>query len=106
HGRILAVDMARARSLPGVHTIITAADLPRPLPTVNIRLQPMPSLVPFHQPVLASEKVRYVGEPVAVVLADSPARAEDAASAIALELEPLLPVTNRAESCAGKSLLH
>ena len=106
HGRIVAIDTTRARSLPGVHRIITAADLPRPLPTVNIRLQPMPSLVPFHQPVLASEKVRYVGEPVAVVLADSAARAEDAAAAIGLDIEPLLPVTTRAESCAGTPLLH
>ncbi len=49
----------------------SAPDLPRPIPTVNIRLQPMPSLVPFHQPVLAETTVRYVGEPIAVVLADS-----------------------------------
>src|ERR1051326_9632386 len=35
HGRILGIDTTRARALPGVHTIITAADLPRPLPTVN-----------------------------------------------------------------------
>jgi len=106
HGRILAIDTARARRFPGVHAIITAADLPRPIPTVNIRLQPMPSLVPFHQPVLALDKVRYVGEPVAVVLADSAARAEDAAAAIVLDLEPLVPVTNRYDSCADASLIH
>lgn len=106
HGRIVAIDTARAREAPGVHSIVTAADLPRPMPTVNIRLQPMPSLVPFHQPVLASEKVRYVGEPVALVLADSAARAEDAAAEIALDIEALPPVTNRDESCAGKSLIH
>ncbi len=106
HGRILAIDTARALSLPGVHSIITAADLPRPFPTVNIRLQPMPSLVPFHQPVLAYEKVRYVGEPIAVVLASSPGRAEDAAAAIGLDIEALTPVTTRAESCADQALVH
>ena len=106
HGRILTIDTARALSLPGVHSIITAADLPRPFPTVNIRLQPMPSLVPFHQPVLAYEKVRYVGEPIAVVLASSPGRAEDAAAAIGLDIEALTPVTTRAESCADQALVH
>jgi len=106
HGRIAAIDTARALSLPGVHSIITAADLPRPFPTVNIRLQPMPSLVPFHQPVLAYEKVRYVGEPIAVVLASSPGRAEDAAAAIGLDIEALPPVTTRAESCANQALVH
>ena len=105
HGRIKSIDTKRARALPGVHSVITAADLPRPLPVVNIRLQPMPSLVPFHQPVLASEKVRYVGEPIAVVLADSAARAEDAAGAIELDIEPLPAVIDRYASCADKTLL-
>ena len=45
--------------------------------------------MPFEQPVIARAKVRYVGEPVAVVLADSAALAEDALDAIALDIEPL-----------------
>ena len=105
HGRIKAVDSAAARHLPGVHTVITASDLPRPMPSVNIRLQPLPSLVPFHQPVLAHDKVRYVGEPVAVVLAESAALAEDAGRAIGLDIEPLPVVIDRYESCADKTLL-
>ena len=105
HGRIKAVDSAAARNLPGVHTVIIAADLPNPMPTVNIRLQPMPSLVPFHQPVLAHDKVRYVGEPIAVVLAESAALAEDAGRAIGLDIEPLPVVIDRYESCADKTLL-
>jgi carbon-monoxide dehydrogenase large subunit len=105
HGRINAIGTARARSIPGVHAVMTASDLPRPIPTVNIRLQPMPSLVPFHQPVLASEKVRYVGEPIAVVLADSMALAEDAAGAVDLDIEPLPAITDRYASCADETLI-
>jgi len=105
HGRIRAIDTGTALGLPGVHAIIIAADLPRPIPTVNIRLQPMPSLVPFHQPVLASDKVRYVGEPVALVLAESVGLAEDAAALINLDIEALPAVTDRHASCADKTLL-
>ena len=79
HGRIRSIDTKPALRMPGVHSVITAADIGSPVPTVNIRLQPMPSLVPFQQPVMAHGKVRYVGEPIALVLADSVAMAEDAA---------------------------
>jgi len=105
HGRISSIDTSAALRLPGVHAAIAAADLPRPIPAVNIRLQPMPSLVPFHQPVLAHDKVRYVGEPVAVVLADSAALAEDAAGLIDLEIEPFPAIIDRYASCADKTLL-
>src|SRR6195256_6062579 len=105
HGRIKSIDTRPALDLPGVHAVITAPDLPLPIPTVNIRLQPLPSLVPFHQPVLAHDKVRYVGEPIAVVLAESAALAEDAAGAIRLDIEPLPVVIDRYESCADKTLL-
>jgi len=105
HGRVRSIETAEALRLPGVHAVITAADIGSPVPTVNIRLQPMPSLIPFQQPVIAHGKVRYVGEPVALVLADSFARAEDAANAVNLDIEPLPAVTNRRESDANTSLL-
>jgi carbon-monoxide dehydrogenase large subunit len=105
HGRLSAIRPHAALAMLGVHSVITAADLPRPIPAVNIRLQPMPSLLPFHQPVLASDKVRYVGEPVAVVLAASAALAEDAAAAIELDILPLPAITDRNASCADKTLL-
>ncbi|HXJ00152.1 MAG TPA: xanthine dehydrogenase family protein molybdopterin-binding subunit [Micropepsaceae bacterium] len=105
HGRIRSIGTEPACAMAGVHAVITGADLPKPVPTVNIRLQPMASLVPFQQPVLASEKVRYVGEPVALVLAESAACAEDAARMIELDIEPLPAVTDRRESCANKALL-
>jgi carbon-monoxide dehydrogenase large subunit len=105
HGRIKSIATAPALRLPGVHAVITAADVGSPVPTVNIRLQPMPSLVPFQQPVIAHGKVRYVGEPLALILADSVAVAEDAANAIDLDIEPLRAITKRRESDANETLL-
>ena len=105
HGRIRSVDTKQACAIPGVHAVITAAEIGTPVPTVNIRLQPMPSLIPFQQPVIAHGKVRYAGEPIAVVLADTVAIAEDAAAAIDLDLEALPAVISGHESIAGKSLL-
>ena len=105
HGRLKRISVQPALKIPGVHAVIVASDLPHPIPSVDIRLQPMPSLVPFHQPVLAGEVVRYAGEPIAVLLADSAAVAEDAAAAVAVEIEALPAVTGIEESRGGKSLL-
>ncbi|HEX9466575.1 MAG TPA: xanthine dehydrogenase family protein molybdopterin-binding subunit [Alphaproteobacteria bacterium] len=105
HGRIKSIDAKPALAVPGVHAVLTAKDIGDPVPTINIRLQPLPQLVPFHQPVLAHDKVRYVGEPIAVVLAESPAIAEDALDAIAVDIEPLPAVADRFASSADKTLL-
>ena len=59
-----------------------------------MRLQPLPEFKPFEQPVIADKKVRYVGEPMAVVLADSVAIGEDALEAIEVEIEPLPAVAD------------
>src|ERR1700726_2772646 len=81
HGRIRSIDVSRAqKKVPGVHTVITAADLGNPTPLVPMRLQPMPEFEAFGQPVMARDKVRYVGEALAMVLADSAGVAEDALS--------------------------
>ena len=105
HGHIRSIDTAAALRMPDVHSIITAADLGLPVPTVTIRLQPMPSLVPFQQPVMAHGKVRYVGEPLALVLADSVAVAEDAANAIEVDIDPLPAITDRHQSARDETLL-
>ena len=105
HGRIRRIDTQNALRMPGVDAVVTASDLPQPIATVDIRLQPMPSLVPFHQPVLAQHVVRYTGEPLAVVLADSAALAEDAAAAVDVEFEALPPVIAIDDSRLGRSLL-
>jgi carbon-monoxide dehydrogenase large subunit len=95
HGRIRSIDVRRAKALPGVHAVITAAELGTPLPIVPMRLQPMPEFEPFAQPVMARDKVRYVGEALALVLADSAGIAEDALGAIDVDIDPLPAVWNR-----------
>src|SRR5262245_3965609 len=105
HGLIKSIDVNPALRLSGVHSVITASDLDWPVPTVTIRLQPMPSLVPFQQPVMAHGKVRYVGEPLALVLADSVAIAEDASAAVEVDIDPLPAITDRHASARNETLL-
>jgi carbon-monoxide dehydrogenase large subunit len=105
HGQIRSIDAAAALALRGVHTVITAAGMGGTVPRIPIRLQPLPILEPFHQPVIADKKVRYVGEPIAVVLADSAAIAEDAVDAICLDMESLPAVTDRHAAAKGEALL-
>src|SRR5438067_6998893 len=91
HGRIQRLATDKARRLPGVHAVLSAADVAKggPVPTIPLRLAPLPELVPYEQPVIAAQAVNYVGEPIALVIADTPALAEDALEAIELEIEPL-----------------
>ena len=105
HGRVRSIDTAPALALPGVRRVITAADMGGAVPRIPIRLQPLPELEPFHQPVIADRKVRYVGEPVAVVLADSPAIAEDALDLIRVDIVALPAVADRREAAKNETLL-
>jgi carbon-monoxide dehydrogenase large subunit len=105
HGRIRSIDVSRARDLPGVHLVITAADLGNPTPRVPMRLQPMPEFEAFGQPVMARDKVRYVGEALALVLADSAAVAEDALGVIEVDIEPLPAVWNWQIAAKNQTLL-
>jgi len=94
HGRIRAVDAGQALAIGGVRAVITAAEIGI-VPKIPLRLQSSPATEPFRQPVIAGDRVRYVGEPIGVVLADSAALAEDAVEAIALEIEELPVVADR-----------
>ena len=105
HGRIKSIDGAPALKIPGVHAVITAQDMPGGPPIIPMRLQPLAELKPFEQPVIAADKVRYVGEPLAVVLADSAAIGEDALEAIRVDIEVLPAVTDRAGATNGESRL-
>jgi len=105
HGRIRSIDTSAARELPGVVAIITADSLGGPVPKIPMRLSPLAELEPYFQPVIADGKVRYVGEPVAVVVATDLAIGEDALDLIGLEIEPLPPVVGTASAAAGASLL-
>ena len=105
HGRIRAIDAAAARARPGVVAVITAADIGDSVPTIPLRQEPLPALLQYQQPVIAHRKVRYVGEPLAVVVAQSAALAEDALESILLDIEPLPAVADRAGARAGEVLL-
>jgi CO/xanthine dehydrogenase Mo-binding subunit len=105
HARVTGFDCDAARSEPGVAAVFSAADLPDAL-RIPIRLYPLPGMERFLQPPLASDRVRYQGEPVAVVVAADRYRAEDAAELIAVEYEPLDAVVEPAGGlAAGAPLL-
>ncbi|HEY2186380.1 MAG TPA: xanthine dehydrogenase family protein molybdopterin-binding subunit, partial [Xanthobacteraceae bacterium] len=105
HGRIRKVDKKAALALPGVHAVITATDIGSAIPTIPLRQESAPEFKPFEQPVIAHEKVRYVGEPVAVILAETQAAAEDALDGMVLDLEPLPAVVDTTSAEAGDVLL-
>ena len=105
HGRLVSIDASAALQLPGVHSVITGADMPGGPPIVPMRLQPLPEFKPFEQPVIAHDKVRYVGEPIAVVLASSVAIGEDALELIAVEIDELPPVADWQSSAKNQTIL-
>ncbi len=92
HARILSVDIGPALAIPGVHAVVTAADL-RPGPNGVPDGAPTGPLV-ADRPVFAGEFVRHYGEPVAAVAADHPDTARLAAAAVQVVYEPLEPLTD------------
>jgi len=100
HGRIVAIDTAAASALPGVVAVWTAADIAE-VPPVDFREGRIERLEPWRQPVLATERVRYVGDPVAAVFAVDPYVAEDAADLVTMEIEEL-PVLLEATDAPGE----
>ncbi|MEO7728524.1 MAG: xanthine dehydrogenase family protein molybdopterin-binding subunit [Burkholderiales bacterium] len=109
HGIIRAINVASAREMPGVHAVITAADVLAKsggrMPMIPLRQDPLPELAPFEQPVIAHEKIRYAGEPLALVVASGAAIAEDALDLIEVEIDALPTIANRDESARGDVLL-
>ena len=100
HGRIKRIDTSAAGALRGVHRVITITEV--------LRLIPHPYYGPaFHdQPILAHEKVRHVGEPVAVVLATDPHVAEQAVQLIDAEYEELPAVYDEVEAMTSAAIVH
>jgi aerobic carbon-monoxide dehydrogenase large subunit len=110
HGVIRAIDTAAAKAMPGVLAVYTAADLTAygglkcnlPLKSRDgspIKYKP--------RPALAGDKVRFVGDPVACVVAETIAQAKDAAEAVVLDIEPLPAVVSAREAVkAGAPLLY
>jgi carbon-monoxide dehydrogenase large subunit len=109
HGLIRSIDTSHAKAMPGVHAIYTAEDVAEEMngkvPKMPLRLSPIPEHVPFEQTVIATGKVRYVGEPVAIVIADTTAVAEDAAGLIHVDIESLPAVPDWQTSARNESLL-
>ena len=85
HARIVGIDTGPALGMGGVHAVLTHADVPGELRY---------GLERADQPVLAAERVRYYGEPVAIVAAEDPETARRAASAVTVDYEPLEPVVD------------
>ena len=100
HGRIISIEAAAARALPGVVAVWTASDLAG-VPPIDFREGSIPAFDPFRQPVLATDKVRYVGEPVAAVFAHDPYLAEDAADLVSAAVEEL-PILLAADAAPGE----
>ena len=99
HGNVLSIDSSEALAMPGVIAIFTAADL---------GLQPSPA--PFNPMVartlLASDKVRWVGECVAVVITEERAQGEDAANAVIVDVEPLEAFVDTEAAMASTTLIY
>ena len=114
HAAIRGIDTSAALAMPGVLRVVTAADLNlMPLPCIWIpggaesHFPPHPYGVPGARPVLAGDRVRHVGDPLAAVVAETPQQAQAAVRAIKVDYEPL-PVVVRADEAVadGAPQLH
>lgn len=86
HGKLIDIDATEALAIAGVVAVWTWRDVSE-IPPIDFRLSRIAGLEIYRQPVLAREKVRYVGEPVALVFAENPYLAEDAADLVTVTVE-------------------
>jgi aerobic carbon-monoxide dehydrogenase large subunit len=102
--RIVSIDVSAAQSAPGVLGVLTAADmegvgsLARHPPLAG---RGGKALIVPHRPALAGERVMHIGEPVAMLVAEHAAAAQDTAELVAVEYEPLTPVIDAREALAS-----
>ena len=96
HALIRAIDTSKAVSMPGVHAVLTHEDVPG-AKRYGLEFQ--------DQPVLAFDRVRYFGEPVAIVAAEHPEQARRAAEAVRVEYEELEPITDP-ETAPDREAIH
>src|SRR5918999_4094444 len=96
HARITGIDVSAARNEPGVVAVFTAEDLDVPAQGGD---------APVAEPLLATDTVRFVGEPVAIVLTDDRYQGEDAAELVNVDYEQLPAVVDYDASLAGETLL-
>jgi CO/xanthine dehydrogenase Mo-binding subunit len=100
HGRIRSIDADAARALAGVHRVVTIADIRTVVP------EPFYGPAFHDQPILAVDKVHFVGEPVAVVLAADPHIAEAAAQLVVADYEELPAVYDEVEAMTSAAIVH
>jgi carbon-monoxide dehydrogenase large subunit len=113
HALIKGIDTAAAREAPGVVAVLTVADmtdLPPPPPAPEDgggggEPAPLPLGGPWAEPLLAVDRVRFVGEPVAVVITDDSYQGEDAAGLVSVDYEPLPAVVGVDDALASGTLL-
>jgi aerobic carbon-monoxide dehydrogenase large subunit len=106
HGKLKHVDTEQARKVPGVVSVITFSDMANIKP-IPMRLAPRDDLIRALQKPLASDRVRYVGEPLAVVVAESRYQAEDALEVIEVQIEELETVVDARRAVEkGAPILH
>ncbi|MGH6738930.1 MAG: xanthine dehydrogenase family protein molybdopterin-binding subunit, partial [Bradyrhizobium sp.] len=106
HARLIKVDVARARAMPGVVAVITFEDIKTVKP-IPMRLEPSEDLYRALQRPLANDRLRYVGEPIAVVVAETRYIAEDALEGIDIEVEDLeVHVDARSAIKSGAEPIH
>ncbi|HSF31136.1 MAG TPA: xanthine dehydrogenase family protein molybdopterin-binding subunit [Candidatus Tectomicrobia bacterium] len=106
HARVTAIDAAKAQAIPGVVAVFTFEDITPFAKPIPIRLYPLPGLEQFLQYPLAQDRVRYVGDPVAVVVAESRYIAEDGLDAVDVTYEPLPAVTDIHVALRGDTVIH
>ncbi|WP_433461765.1 xanthine dehydrogenase family protein molybdopterin-binding subunit [Spirillospora sp. CA-128828] len=104
HARITGIDVTEAAEYPGVVTVLTADDLPDVRIPIRLPMFETPEANRFLQPPLARGVVRYVGEPIAVVVATDPYVAEDAAELVDFDLDELDPVTGLTEALTAEPI--
>jgi aerobic carbon-monoxide dehydrogenase large subunit len=105
HARIRSMDTSKALQLPGVIKVFTFQDLGELAVPVPIRMYQLAGLERHLQPLLAHDKVRYVGEPLALAVAESRYLAEDALDAIEVEYQDLPAVVDLYEALKDEVLV-
>ena len=104
HAKIVNIDTSAAEALPGVVAVLTGAEIAsQTQPFIEIGPDPCAKIKDYP---LAVSKVRYQGEPVAAVVAESAALADDAAELVQVDYEALDPVVDAEDALTDKSILH
>lgn len=107
HGTIVELDVEEARRVPGVVAIWTGDDIISDLgrmPIIQPRVSFEEAVVPYLQPVIVHDRVRYAGEPVALIVAEDRYAAEDAADSVFVDVDPLPSVVDCQRAVGGEAL--